>query len=69
MKPIVLKLLLIAVFSVTLTIGKATHIVGGELNYRCLSNNFYEISLTVFRDCQNGVPPFDALASVGVFDS
>ena len=69
MKPILLKLLLIVIFSVTLTIGKATHIVGGELNYRCLTNNFYEISLTVFRDCQNGVPPFDAFASVGVFDS
>lgn len=48
---------------------QATHIVGGELNYRCLTGNFYEISLTVFRDCQNGVPPFDAQASIGIFNS
>lgn len=46
----------------------ATHIVGGELNYRCLGEDTYEISLTVFRDCYNGVPPFDDPASVGVFD-
>ena len=49
--------------------GLATHIVGGELNYRCLGNDNYEISLTVFRDCYNGVPLFDNPASVGVFDS
>jgi gliding motility-associated-like protein len=47
----------------------ATHIVGGEMNYRCLGNNQYEISLTVFRDCYNGIPPFDAPASVGVFNA
>lgn len=47
----------------------ATHIVGGELNYRYLGNNIYEINLTVYRDCYNGVPPFDNPASVGVFDA
>ena len=62
-------MLLIVLFSISFSTLKATHIVGGELNYRCLSNNFYEISLTVFRDCQNGVPPFDAFAAIGVFDS
>ena len=49
--------------------GEATHIVGGEMNYRCLGNDQYEISLTVFRDCFNGVPFFDSPASIGVFDS
>ncbi len=48
---------------------QATHIVGGELNYRCLGNDQYEISLTVFRDCFNGIPPFDNPAAIGVFDS
>ncbi len=47
---------------------QATHIVGGEMNYRCLGNNQFEISLTVFRDCFNGVPLFDAVASIGIFD-
>lgn len=45
-----------------------THIVGGELNYRCLGNDQYEVSLTVFRDCYNGQPPFDPVASIGVYD-
>lgn len=46
----------------------ATHIVGGEMNYRCLGNNEYEISLTVFRDCDTGIPWFDNPASIGIFN-
>jgi gliding motility-associated-like protein len=49
--------------------GKATHIVGGELNYKNLGANNYEIRLTVYRDCYVGVPPFDDPASVGIFNS
>ena len=45
----------------------ATHIVGGEMNYECLGNNQYEIQLTVFRDCINGIPDFDDPASISVF--
>lgn len=48
---------------------QATHMVGGEINYRCLGNNRYEIVVTVFRDCDTGVPWFDNPASVGVFDN
>ena len=43
--------------------------MGGELNYKHLGNFVYEIRLTVYRDCYNGVPPFDDPASIGVFDS
>jgi gliding motility-associated-like protein len=46
----------------------ATHIVGGELTYRCLGNDTYEISLSVYRDCYNGVPPFDNPAAIGIFN-
>lgn len=60
--------LLITGFALPFQSG-ATHIVGGELNYRYLGNNVYEINLTVYRDCYNGVPPFDDPASVGVFDA
>ncbi len=49
--------------------AKATHIVGGELNYKYLGNNNYEISLTVFRDCKNGQAPFDSPAALGIFNS
>lgn len=47
----------------------STHIVGGEMNYRCLGNQQYEVILTVYRDCYYGVPFFDNPASVGVFDA
>ncbi|MCB0522673.1 MAG: T9SS type A sorting domain-containing protein [Lewinellaceae bacterium] len=46
---------------------KATHIVGGEMTYKCLGNNQYEIKLTIFRDCFNGVPWFDDPAAIGIF--
>ncbi len=49
---------------------KATHIVGGEMNYTCLGNDQYEITLTIFRDCFYGDPNawFDDPAAIGVFD-
>jgi gliding motility-associated-like protein len=49
--------------------ANATHIVGGELNYKLIGVNKYEIRLTVYRDCWVGVPPFDDPASVGIFNS
>ena len=48
---------------------QATHIVGGEMTYRCLGNDNYEIKLTIFRDCFNGIPWFDNPASIGIFDN
>ena len=48
--------------------SKATHIVGGEMNYRYLGSNNYEVSLTVYRDCFNGRADFDNPASIGIFD-
>lgn len=47
----------------------ATHIVGGEINYEYLGNDTYKITLIVYRDCYYGVPPFDPVASIGVFNS
>jgi len=46
----------------------ATHIVGGEITYRCLGNDSYEITLTVYRDCYNGVPNFDNPAALGIYE-
>lgn len=51
-----------------LTEANATHIVGGEITYKCLGNNQYEITLIVYRDCYTGIPPFDNPASIAVFD-
>jgi gliding motility-associated-like protein len=52
----------------TNTVLFATHIVGGEITYRCLGNDSYEITLTVYRDCYNGVPNFDNPARVGIYE-
>jgi gliding motility-associated-like protein len=48
----------------------ASHIVGGDLTYRCLGNNNYEIRLTMRRDCFLGDEDaqFDNPASIGFFD-
>src|SRR5258705_815100 len=62
--PVIFFLLLLQTFS-----AWATHIVGGELNYRYLGGNNYEIRLTVYRDCATGIPPFDDPASIGILDA
>lgn len=48
--------------------SKATHIVGGELYYVDLGNNDYEIRLTIYRDCLNGMIPYDSLAAIRFFN-
>ena len=35
---------------------KASHIVGGEITYRRISEQRFEIRLTLRRDCFNGSP-------------
>ncbi len=55
----------IRLFSLTLIIlfsnqvSWATHIVGGNITYRCLGNNRYQFKLTIRRDCEFGQEPFD----------
>jgi gliding motility-associated-like protein len=48
----------------------ATHIVGGNMTYRSLGNNQYEISLTLRRDCFLGSPEaeFDDPAYIGIYN-
>ena len=57
--------------SIGLSELRATHIVGGELNYTCLGNDQYRLELTIFRDCFNGNPNafFDNPAAIGLFDA
>lgn len=59
---------LFALFFISGNSLNATHIVGGDITYRCLGFGDYEITLTVRRDCQNGDEPFDNTAHVGIFD-
>ena len=48
--------------------ANATHIVGGDIHYECTGGNNYTIIMKIYRDCYNGVSPYDDPASVGVFD-
>ena len=43
------KLLFFALFSTNFVFG--THLIGGELTYRCLGGNQYEVKVVVYRDC------------------
>ncbi|MEI7801441.1 MAG: T9SS type A sorting domain-containing protein [Bacteroidota bacterium] len=47
----------------------ATHIIGGEFSYKNLGGNQYELTLRMYRDCQNGIPLFDVPTSFTIFDS
>lgn len=38
----------------------ATHIIGGDITYKCLGNEEYEFTMKIYRDCQNGIPCFDS---------
>ncbi|XZF15355.1 PKD domain-containing protein [Chitinophagaceae bacterium MMS25-I14] len=52
--------------------AKATHIVGGELTYRCLGNNTYEVTINIYQDCINGDPNAireDNPAFISIFDA
>lgn len=50
----------------------ATHIVGGEMSYTFLNavngENRYKITLKVYRDCYNGVPPLDDPANIVIYN-
>lgn len=61
---------------VLLTFGyltsKATHVVGGDLTYKHLQKDSFEITLVLYIDCVYGNPQAiaqDAYAMVGVFDT
>ncbi len=49
----------------------ATHIVGGEISYKMLSSggsdNLFQVNMTVYRDCEHGLPPFDYPAYLGIY--
>ena len=53
-----MKKLLLFVFIFVSTIvfnqAKATHVMGSDITYKCLGNGKYEVTVTVYRDC-NGV--------------
>lgn len=68
LKHFYIKLLLFLLLLVDFISADATHIVGGVMNYRYLGNDQYEVSLYVYRDCINGVPPLDDPAIIRIWD-
>jgi gliding motility-associated-like protein len=58
---------LIAFSFLSLQVG-ATHIVGGEIFYDYVGGTTYRVTMYIYRDCANGVPPFDNPAAIGIFD-
>mgnify|MGYP000303372068 FL=1 len=62
-------LLFVMMLSFSGDIG-ATHIVGGQLSYKKLEGDIYEISLTFRRDCFNGADDaaFDNPANIWIFN-
>ena len=69
MKKIIKYFILFIILSLSTYYANATHIIGGELNYKCLGNNKYEIALTVYRDCFYGQAQFDNPVSIGIFSN
>ncbi len=72
MKQVLLKNILFLLLFFTISNSNASHLIGGEINYECLGNNQYEVTLTLYRDCsslnQNGqTTPFDQGASFSFF--
>lgn len=49
--------------------AKATHIVGGEIYYDYLGSSNYRITLKIYRDCINGLAPFDNPAFITIYDA
>lgn len=55
-----------------LRLAQASHIVGGDLTYKHIINDSFEVTLTLYVDCINGNPSAiaqDADAMLGVFDT
>lgn len=44
-------LLLAVLLSLTHTDIRASHVLGGDISYRCLGNGIFEFTVTVYRDC------------------
>jgi gliding motility-associated-like protein len=63
------KLSLIAIIWLCAFATNAAHLVGGEISYKCVGNNNYEITLKIYRDCNSSGAQFDPSAKIGVFSN
>lgn len=49
--------------------ARASHLVGGEMSYRCLGNNKYEVTLIIYRDCFSGQALLDQSVQTTIYNS
>ncbi len=61
------KFLLLSIITLISVSSNATHIIGGDISYKCLGNNLYEFTVKIYRDCYNGVPPLDSPAYFTIY--
>ena len=47
----------------------ASHIIGGEISYKCQGNDIYEVTMKIYRDCFNGGPLLDDPAFITIFNA
>lgn len=64
-----ISILLVTMLLLPLWKGNAAHLVGGEISYRCLGNNNYEIRMIIYRDGMSTGAPFDPTAVVTIYNS
>lgn len=50
-----LKLLLLSIFLMLSTRSSATHMMGGDITYECISPGKYKLTIKIYRDCR-GIP-------------
>lgn len=68
MKQYFKQFILFLVFSLCIYPAWSAHIIGGNMTYRCFSNNVFEITLLLYRDCNCfNCADFDANANIGVY--
>ncbi|MCR9286801.1 MAG: PKD domain-containing protein [Bacteroidetes bacterium] len=46
---------------------RASHIIGGEISYKCIGGDNFELTLDVYRDCFYGIAGFDNPAHIAIF--
>ncbi|MDC0467453.1 PKD domain-containing protein [Bacteroidia bacterium] len=51
-----MRLLIIVFIFLSSYLANATHVIGGNVGYKYLKTNTYEISIDLFLDCFNGIP-------------
>jgi hypothetical protein len=68
-KKLLPKYLLALSFLLSFHYSKATHVIGGECQWKCIGNDTYEIKILFYRRCTDGTIPLAAVKPVIMSDS